>query len=178
MKRILRWELLGILFVFSLGALLHFVFEWSGESLLAGAFASVNESVWEHFKQGFWPMVIWAAIEYPVFRGKVNNFFAAKGTAVYLIPAVTALIFYAYTAATGEEILIVDILIFAAAVAIGQLVSYKILTSGKLPGYMNWVGLAMIIALGSAMILFTFNPPELPIFLDPNGFYGIPFGAR
>jgi hypothetical protein len=123
-------------------------------------------------------MVIWAAIEYPVFRGKVNNFFAAKGAAVYIIPAVTALIFYTYTAFTGEDILIVDILIFAAAVAIGQLVSYRILTSGKLPGYKNWVGLAMIIALGSSMILFTFNPPELPIFLDPNGFYGIPFGAR
>jgi len=28
------------------------------------------------------------------------------------------------------------------------------------------------------MILFTFYPPELPIFQDPRGIYGIPFGAR
>ncbi len=123
-------------------------------------------------------MVLWAAIEYRFIRGEVNNILIAKTVAVYLIPTVTALIFYGYTSITGEEVLIVDILIFAAAVAVGQLVSYKILTSGKLPGYMNWVGLVMIIALGSAMILFTFNPPELPIFQDPNGFYGIPFGAR
>ncbi len=93
MNRVLKLELLGILFVFSLGALLHFVFEWSGESPLAGAFASVNESVWEHFKQGFWPMVLWAAIEYRFIRGAVNNFLTAKAVAVYLIPTVTALVF-------------------------------------------------------------------------------------
>ncbi|MFC1988275.1 DUF6512 family protein [Chloroflexota bacterium] len=31
-KSTLKWELFGIIFVFLLGALLHFVFEWSGES--------------------------------------------------------------------------------------------------------------------------------------------------
>jgi hypothetical protein len=49
-RTILTWELCGIVFVFLLGALLHFVFEWSGESKIVGAMASVNESVWEHFK--------------------------------------------------------------------------------------------------------------------------------
>ena len=55
-KYVLKWELSGIAFVFLLGALLHFVFECSVESRIVGLFASVNESVWEHFKQGFWPM--------------------------------------------------------------------------------------------------------------------------
>ncbi|MEN8614397.1 DUF6512 family protein [Dehalogenimonas sp. THU2] len=178
MNKILKMELLGILFVFTLGALLHFVFEWSGESPLAGAFASVNESVWEHFKQGFWPTVLWAAIEHRFFRDMLNNFLTAKAVASYLIPAVTALIFYSYTAATGEEILIVDIFIFAVAIGIGQMVSYKILISSGLPGYMNWVSGAMIIALAAALVLFTFLPPELPIFRDPTGTYGIPLGAR
>ena len=57
-KPVLKWELFGIIFVFLLGALLHFVFEWSGESKVVGAIASVNESVWEHFKQGFWPLCL------------------------------------------------------------------------------------------------------------------------
>ena len=87
MKRhVLRWELAGILFVFLLGALLHFLFEWSGESRIVGLFASVNESVWEHFKQGFWPMFLYAAIEYRFLRGHVNNFVTAKAVAVYVIP--------------------------------------------------------------------------------------------
>ena len=59
----LVWEVVGIAFVFLVGSLLHFVFEWSGESRIVGLFASVNESVWEHFKQGFWPVCIWGAID-------------------------------------------------------------------------------------------------------------------
>jgi hypothetical protein len=91
------------------------VFEWSGESRIVGLFASVNESVWEHFKQGFWPMCLYAAIEYRFLRGHTNNFLTAKAVAVYIIPIITGLVFYGYTAIIGEEILIVDILIFLGA---------------------------------------------------------------
>jgi hypothetical protein len=41
-KYALKWEISGIVFVFLLGALLHFVFEWSDESRIVGLFASVN----------------------------------------------------------------------------------------------------------------------------------------
>jgi hypothetical protein len=171
---VLRWELSGIIFVFLLGALLHFVFEWSGESKIVGLIASVNESVWEHFKQGFWPMCIYAAIEFRFLRGRINNFLAAKAVAVYVIPIITGLVFYGYTAIIGEEILIVDILIFLVAIVVGQLTSYKIMTSLKLPQYANIVSLIFITLLALMLMLFTFYPPYLLIFLDARGFYGIP----
>jgi hypothetical protein len=172
---VLKWELSGIIFVFLLGALLHFVFEWSGESKIVGLIASVNESVWEHFKQGFWPMVIYATIEYRFLRGRINNFFTAKAVAVYLIPSTTGLVFFGYTAIIGKEILIVDILIFLVAIIIGQLTSYKIMTSTRLPKYTDFVSPIFIILLALVLMLFTFYPPHLPIFLDGNtGTYGIP----
>ena len=174
-KYVLKWEVSGILFVFLLGALLHFLFEWSGESRIVGLFASVNESVWEHFKQGFWPMCIYAAIEYGFLRGHINNFLTAKAIAVYIIPIITGLVFYGYTAIIGEEILIVDIIIFLAAIIVGQLISYKIMTSAKLPKYVNVISPAFIILLALILMLFTFYPPHLPIFLDANTeTYGIP----
>jgi len=173
-KYILKWELSGIVFVFLLGALLHFLFEWSGESKIVGAFASVNESVWEHFKQGFWPMCLYASIEYRFIRGYADNFLTAKAVAVHVIPIVTALIFYAYTAIIGKEILIVDIIIFAVAITIGQLISYKIMVSKALPKYANYISLFFIFVLAIILIVFTFFPPHLPIFLDEAGFYGIP----
>jgi len=173
-KYVLKWEISGIVFVFLLGALLHFVFEWSDESRIVGLFASVNESVWEHFKQGFWPMCLYAAIEYRFLRGRVNNFLTAKAVAVYIIPIITGLVFYGYTAIIGEEILIVDILIFLAAIVVGQLTSYKIMTSVKLPKYTNVVSPIFIILLALILMLFTFYSPHLPIFLDARGFYGIP----
>ena len=172
---VLRWELSGIIFVFLLGALLHFVFEWSGDSRIVGLIASVNESVWEHFKQGFWPMCIYAAIEYKFLRGRINNFFTAKAVAVYLIPTITGLVFYGYTTIIGKEILIVDILIFLVAIIIGQLTSYKIMTSARLPKYTNFISPIFIILLALVLMLLTFYPPHLPIFLDGNtGTYGIP----
>jgi len=173
-KYILKWEISGIIFVFIVGALLHFVFEWSGGSRIVGLFASVNESVWEHFKQGFWPMFLYAAIEYRFIHGYTSNFLPAKAIAVYIIPAITALVFYGYTAIVGEEILVVDILIFLVAIVVGQLTSYKIMTSSGLPKYTNVVAIIFIVLLASVLILFTFYPPHLPIFFDGEGFYGIP----
>jgi hypothetical protein len=120
-------------------------------------------------------MCLYAAIEYGFIRGRVSNFPAAKAVAVYMIPIITGLVFYAYTAIIGEEILIVDILIFLAAIVIGQLTSYKIMISDRLPKYSNVISPIFIILLASILILFTFYPPHLPIFLDGNtGTYGIP----
>ena len=106
-------------------------------------------------------MCLFAAIEYRFIRAEVNNFLIAKGIAVLLIPVITGLIFYSYTAIIGEEILIVDILIFALAVTVGQLVSYKIMMLRKLPGYSRNFGLALIILVGLSLILFTYFASSL-----------------
>jgi hypothetical protein len=174
-NNVLRWEISGIVFVFLVGSLLHFIFEWSGSIPIVGVIASVNESVWEHFKQGFWPMCIFAAIEYPFIHSQTNNFLAAKGTAILVIPVITGLTFYTYTALTGTEILIVDILTFLAAITIGQLISYKILTLPVLPKAFNYAGIAVIFLIGLILILFTYYPQHWPILLDRNTMnYGIP----
>ena len=175
-KTVLKWEIGGIFFVFLLGALLHFVFEWSGNSPFVGAIASVNESVWEHFKQAFWPMAIFAAIEYPFIRKYIGNFFTGKAIAIYMMPLLESLIFYTYTAFTGKEILIVDILSFLVAAILAQFTSYKIITAGfRVRRYANYISLAFIVLLGLVLILFTFFPPHFPVLLDPEtGKYGIP----
>lgn len=120
-------------------------------------------------------MCLFAVIEYGFIRPHVNNFLAAKGTAIVLLPIITGLIFYTYTAFTGEEILIVDIITFAVSVALSQLVSYKIMTLKKLVKFTKYAGLAAIILVGLILIVFTFFPPHWPILLDENsGIYGIP----
>jgi hypothetical protein len=171
----LRWELAGILFVFLVGALFHFLFEWSGASRIIGTFASTNESVWEHFKQGFWPMSLFAVIEYIFPKMRVKNFLPAKAVAVYVIPIITGSVFYGYTAIVGKEILLVDILIFLVAVIIGQLISYRIMTANPLLKSASMIGGVLIVVLALILIITTFFPPHLPIFIDHNtGVYGIP----
>jgi hypothetical protein len=139
-----------------------------------GVIAAVNESVWEHFKIAFWPALFYAIVEYPFLKRSVNNFFIAKAIGLYVMPVVIAAIFYAYTAIFGEEILIVDILIFLVAVVLGQLASYKILTLKQWPRWLGWLGVVMVVLLAAAFGVFTFYPPELGIFRDAvSGGYGI-----
>jgi len=166
--------MIGIAVITILGSLLHFVFDWSGQWYPIGIIAAVNESVWEHFKIGFWPALFFGFFEYGFIRNRISNFYIAKAAGIYAIPVTIAILFYSYTAIFGVEILAVDILIFIIAIAICQIISYKILTADRLPHWFNTAGIILIVLLGILFAVFTFFPPHLPIFLDANtGTYGI-----
>lgn len=173
-RSILTWELGGIAFIVVLGSVLHFAFEWSGPWIPLGAIAAVNESVWEHLKLGFWPALVYAALEYTRFGKSVYNFLSAKTLGICLIPITIVVLYYAYTAILGRGLLIVDILIFVAAVIVGQLVSYRLLTASPLPEKLNRLAPIALVILGILLVLFTFCPPQLPLFRDSvTGGYGI-----
>jgi hypothetical protein len=141
---------------------------------MVGAFSAVNESVWEHLKLGFWPALLYAVIEYRYVRKSTNNFLFAKAVGIYAIPIAIAVLFYSYTAILGEDLFILDILTFILAVIIGQLTSYKLLVYRKLQDNLNQISPVALALLGLAFVLFTFYPPQLPIFRDPiSGEYGI-----
>ena len=173
-KYILKWELLGIVFIVITGSALHFVFDLSGGWRPLAIIAAVNESVWEHLKLGFWPALIYALIEYRYIKKISNNFVFAKGIGIMLIPVAIVVLFYGYTAFTGH-ILAVDIAIFVVAVVIGQMTSYKILTATALPSWTNRLGIVLLIIMLIAFATLTYYPPQLPIFRDSlTGGYGIP----
>lgn len=48
----------GILFINLFGILLHFLYDFSGKVLIVGIFAPINESIWEHLKLGFYPIIL------------------------------------------------------------------------------------------------------------------------
>jgi hypothetical protein len=164
---ILRYELFGMLFVSVLGGLLHFTFELSGFNPVIGTFSAVNESVWEHLKLGFWPIILLTIIEYFLIKKQTNNFFVGKATSALTIILVIPVIFYSYTIFTGESIFLIDILSFFIAVIIGQILSYKILTHNQILKKLEWISIAVLIILAILFIAFTFYPPDLPLFQDP-----------
>ena len=173
-RRILFYELAGIVFIIVFGSILHFTFEWSGHQAIVGVFSAVNESVWEHLKLGFWPAIVFALIEFKYLKKATNNFLFGKTVGIYLIPVIITILFYSYTAILGESILVIDILTFIIAVIVGQLVSYRLLTWKMLPYNLDRFSLIALILLGFAFVLFTFYPPQLAMFQDPiTGEYGI-----
>lgn len=173
-KSILRWELGGIAFIVVLGVVLHFVFEWSGQAIPVAWIAAVNESVWEHLKLGFWPALVYAAVEYSRFGKSTNNFRFAKTLGIYLIPITILVLYYTYEAILGHGLLVVDISIFVVAVIVGQLVSYKLLVASPLPERLNRITPIALVVLGILFVLFSFYPLHFPLFRDSvTGGYGI-----
>lgn len=70
-RKIRNYQIVSIIFVCILGTLLHFTYELSGENQLVASFSAVNESVWEHLKLLFFPMLLSTIIGY-VYIGKTQ----------------------------------------------------------------------------------------------------------
>ena len=123
-KKILYF--IGIVFVFSLGCLWHFFYPWSHQNFLVGLVAPVNESVPEHLKLLFFPFLIFSVFEYIKRGKKIKNFIFSKTLSVLFGMAVIVIVFYAYTAVLGTNLLPLDILTFLAGDMAAFYISYRL----------------------------------------------------
>ena len=129
-------------------------------------------------KLAFWPAVFWSFIEYGFFwrkaAGTGAGFILARASAAYIMPAVIVVIFYSYTAFTGDSILAVDLSSFVIAVVIGQVTGYRIWRTLRGSGTGTLAGITMLVVAALLFAVFTFWPPEAGIFRDSStGYYGI-----
>ena len=168
-----RLEGAGTVFGVLLGTGLHFTYSWSGSAWAVAFFSAVNESPWEHLKLYLYPVLLYALVEWSVVRDLRRLLFAKLAqelTGMLLILA----FFYTYTGSLGIENVLVDILTFVVAMALGYWVSLRLLVSPErapLPAWTSAVAIAMIVAF---FCVATFAPPHLPLFLDHNtSRYGI-----
>ena len=173
--RVARWQLGGFLFVCAAGTALHFLYQWSGESVAAAPFAAVNESVWEHMKLLFWPMLLWAGAERAVLGGYSRGFWPAKALGILLGLALIPALYYTYTGALGISVMWVDIAIFFVAAAAAFLAETRMLARDwRCRGGARASALVLLLLLSAAFVLCTFVPPRFPLFRDPvTGFYGL-----
>ena len=172
-KKILSWEMWGILFIFLIGASFHFIFELSGKNTIVGLFGAVNESVWEHIKIGFWPAFIWAVLEFFIWGRKVKNFLIAKGVSFLLIGVFITGIYY-LVVSLGIENLAVDITNFFISVALAQIISYRLMLVQRHYKILSIIGIVLILLNIAAFSLLSYFPPGCTIFRDPiSGGYGI-----
>ncbi len=164
-----KWFILDTLFVIVFGTLLHFVYDWSGNNDVVGIFGAINESTWEHLKLLFWPAFIFSIIEYIYIGKNFNNYVTAKCISLYLGVILIVVLFYTYTGIIGYNLLFLDIAIFIISVLISQYLGYKIINQNKDFGKsVNVISLIFIVVLAFAFIHFTFYPPEIPLFENPE----------
>jgi hypothetical protein len=172
------WIILGIPVLFIIGSLMHFAYDWSGESTIVGIFTPVNESIWEHLKMTFWPMLIWWFIGYFILNKRitisVHQWFVSCSVAEIVCLLVIVSFYYTYTGAFGIESLILDIFSLFLGIALGQLIALHIYKYGKNSNYFFQYAIAILVLMALAFTIFTFYPPQIPLFMDSTtGEYGI-----
>ena len=168
-----RWEIAGLLLTLIAGNLLHFVYEWSGRSPVAAAFAAVNESTWEHKKLLAVPWILWSLAE-AVTNGASALFSRALGLLAGLIAIPVT--YYTLWGIMGRPHHLVNILIFQLAVLLAFAVSRRARESGRFDGR-GWqlLSLLLMLLIGALFLCWTYHTPHLPIFADPvTGIAGIP----
>lgn len=167
MKSLKRHTVLGILFVLFVGTLAHFLYDLSDNNHMIGLFTPVNESVWEHMKLLFFPMLLYSLFmvshlkdDYPCIVSS-SCFGILAGT--LLIP----ILYYAYTGLLGRDYFILDIGTFIVSVLFAFWISYRLTLSCKAKPCTAFLCILTGI-LFICFIRFTYHPPALAIFAEPS----------
>ncbi len=167
MKHLKHYSVIGIFFVLITGTLAHFLYDWTGNNYAVGLFTPINESIWEHMKLLFFPMLIYSL--FIIFKSKkiypcvTSSLFFGILAGTLLIPV----LYYTYTSILGKNFFILDIGTFVISIVIAFWLSYKLTLSCKLEPYTHLLCFLTGI-LFICFILFTSNPPAMRIFEDPT----------
>ena len=168
-----KWQIAGFIFTGISGVLLHFLYGWTDKSIFAAPFSAVNESIWEHMKLLFFPMFVFALIEYQLI-GKIHkDFWCAKLigilTGLILIP----ILYYTYTGITGVNADWFNITIFFIAAGTAFYLE-TLFFKNRFPCKYPFLAFAILCLMAAVFVVMTFVQPQIPLFQDPTtGTYGI-----
>lgn len=166
MHRIFRAHCVAFVITVIAGVLLHLLYKAFPNPLTA-IFSPVNESVWEHLKIIFWPYLAAAFVLTRRRDLKSAGYWAAHCAVLLLMPLLMVVIYYFLNSALGIESLWMDIILYVGVMAVGFYLSYRLYSSN---GARDYAPLLYVLtaALAACLILFTFAPPMLPLFIPPE----------
>ena len=168
-------QIIAVIFSLIVGTILHFLYQWTGENGFIASFSAINESVWEHLKLVFFPMLVAGIIEYFFVKEVTNNYLEAKTIGIFTSIAFIVVFFFTYTGILGTNFFLIDILTFVISILLGEWVSYKLMIRDDESTVITKVLSIVIIAiLLLSFIICTYIPPMVNLFKDlTNGTYGI-----
>lgn len=173
-KSLSSWQLSGFVFTSLIGTLLHFMYEWSGESIIVGLFSAINESIFEHMKLLFFPMLLFAFFEAKYIGEEYDNYWCAKLIGILVGVGLIPVIYYTYTGIFGVNADWFNIIIFFITAAISYIVETRIMKNNLCRLIQSNLAIFILIIIAAVFIMFTFFPPKIPLFKDPiTGTYGI-----
>ena len=166
-------QMIGFIFTGILGTFLHFLFDLTGGSLWAAFFSAVNESIWEHMKLLFYPMVLFALLEYRFWGKKTPGFWKTKLLGILVGLGLIPVLYYTYTGILGVSADWFNITIFFLAAGAAYWLETKRFLQAPVGSNGNRAAFLALLALSLIFTALTFLPPRIPLFRDPQtGTYG------
>lgn len=174
MKRdVSLWQFAGFALTSLGGTLLHFLYDWTNESVLIAPFSGVNESTWEHMKLLYFPLFIFAVIQNRFFK-EYAAFWCVKLAGITVGLVLIPVLFYTYNGAFGKSPDWLNITLFFIAAAVAFWMEARLFRRMKRSCKHPWLAFVALCLIGVLFVVFTFATPHLPLFKDPlTGTYGL-----
>ncbi|MCX6806469.1 MAG: DUF6512 family protein [Patescibacteria group bacterium] len=156
-----------------LGTIWHFIYQLSGDNFIVGLVAPINESVWEHLKIVFFPLLTVGTVAYLRLKPIKSNFCTGL-----LVGSLTGMMivffgFYLYTSIIGE-LLIIDILLFIASIIVAMYISWWFVINTKKIMWLEILSSIGLFGITGILIYLTLKAPNLKPFIEESsGTYGI-----
>ena len=172
-QRSILWQAAGLSLVTFGGTILHFLYDWTGGSILVAPFSGVNESTWEHMKLLFWPLFLFALAQRLFFKDQ-ENYWCVKLAEILLGLVLIPVLFYTYNGVFGKSPDWINIAIFYISALLVFFFERWAFKNDWLQCKYPQFAFATICLIGVLFVVFTFVPPQIPLFQNPfTGTYGI-----
>ena len=174
------FDLAAFILIVIIGGALHFTWDLAKEfSYLRwlAVLMPVNESNWEHAKLAAWPMLVWAIVILQRKMGVKNMKGWAMPAALAIWSAYTVMFFThaALPEAFGKLGFIQYVGSFMVGIAHG-IMAFRVTAETGFARKTWAIGAALLISFFVMLIIFTYHPPRIPLFIDgPTGTYGITY---
>ena len=165
-QRSILWQAAGFALVTFGGTILHFLYDWTGGSILVSPFSGVNESTWEHMKLLFWPLFVFALVQRGAFKDR-ENYWCVKLADILLGLVLIPVLFYTYNGTFGKSPDWINIAIFYVSALLVFLFEWWAFQNDRLQCKYPQLALAAICLIGLLFVVFTLVPPQIPLFQDP-----------
>ena len=173
-----KWFLFSIPLIFLIGALFHFIFEFTGDLIILAPFFPVNESIYEHLKLTFYPILLWQLIGYLFLKNRIKiifeNWVVSNAISIITSSFLTVFLYYSAVGAFNIHSTIADISFYFISIVFGQALGLHVYNKCKHNRNLLFLSIIIILFMFIFFTIFTFIPPKLPLFMESStGLYGI-----
>lgn len=169
----IKTKFIAVIAVFLLAFPFHFLYEWFPNPVFA-IFFPVNESVWEHMKLLYTPIIFYGVIDYYLllkYEIRFNNFLLALFVSAFISIPIYLTIYLPFYYILGEK-LIISISILLVVIIIAEMINYYIQKRNNI--HLDIISCILIIITFIAFGYLTYYPFKTDLFYDKKDkLYGI-----